>query len=266
MPFYAVLEGKERGVFLTWAECQQQVSGFRNAKFKKFDTKEDAERYVRGGQQMDEVSETLKSARCTSVFKSKVLHQKHVLNQYKKSGRRTQLIDSLQEDNNSTAIYSRFPAAPVVYTDGACLGNGTSNAVGGIGVYWAPSHPRNISENLQDELPTNQKAELTAAIRAVQDAISMDLQAVELRTDSIYTIKAMTEWIQHWKNGGQWKNAQGEPVCNMDKIKQLDGLCSQIKVTWVHVPAHSGIYGNEQADAFARQGALKGCSLCTTSG
>lgn len=37
---------------------------------------------------------------------------------------------------------SAFPLSPVVYTDGCCLGNGTHRAVGGVGVYWAPHHPR----------------------------------------------------------------------------------------------------------------------------
>lgn len=37
---------------------------------------------------------------------------------------------------------STFPSSPVVYTDGCCLGNGTHQAVGGVGVYWGPQHPR----------------------------------------------------------------------------------------------------------------------------
>ena len=46
MPFYAVAKGRQLGVFLEWNECLKQVSGYPNAKFKKFSTKGEAEKYI----------------------------------------------------------------------------------------------------------------------------------------------------------------------------------------------------------------------------
>jgi ribonuclease HI len=46
MPFYAVANGRTTGVFTEWKECQRSVIGFPNARFKKFDTKEEAEQFV----------------------------------------------------------------------------------------------------------------------------------------------------------------------------------------------------------------------------
>jgi ribonuclease HI len=40
--FYVVWQGFKSGVFDTWAECQAQISGFSNAKFKAFSTREAA--------------------------------------------------------------------------------------------------------------------------------------------------------------------------------------------------------------------------------
>jgi len=40
--FYVVWKGFKSGVFDTWAECQAQISGFSNAKFKAFSTREAA--------------------------------------------------------------------------------------------------------------------------------------------------------------------------------------------------------------------------------
>ena len=37
---------------------------------------------------------------------------------------------------------NNFPTAPVVYSDGCCLNNGNHLAVGGVGVYWGPNHPK----------------------------------------------------------------------------------------------------------------------------
>ncbi|CAB3411025.1 unnamed protein product [Caenorhabditis bovis] len=46
--FYAVARGHETGVFSTWDECKKQTTGFKGAKFKKFDNKEDAEMFAQG--------------------------------------------------------------------------------------------------------------------------------------------------------------------------------------------------------------------------
>lgn len=46
--YYAVRAGRSTGVFLTWAECQKQVTGFPGAVFKSFTTIEEAEAFVKG--------------------------------------------------------------------------------------------------------------------------------------------------------------------------------------------------------------------------
>ncbi len=48
----------------------------------------------------------------------------------------------------------------IVYTDGACTGNGKANPIAGVGAYFGPNDPRNISELLPGEKQTNQRAEL----------------------------------------------------------------------------------------------------------
>lgn len=49
--YYAVRKGRKTGVFLTWAECQKQVTGFSGAEFKSFPTMEEAKAFagVNGG-------------------------------------------------------------------------------------------------------------------------------------------------------------------------------------------------------------------------
>lgn len=47
MPFYAVKIGKNPGIYNTWTECQKNTSGFSGAKFHKFNTKEEAEDYLK---------------------------------------------------------------------------------------------------------------------------------------------------------------------------------------------------------------------------
>lgn len=44
--FYAVKVGKVPGIYNTWPECQEQVSGFSGAEYKSFNTKEAAQQYI----------------------------------------------------------------------------------------------------------------------------------------------------------------------------------------------------------------------------
>lgn len=46
--FYAVQRGNKPGVYGTWAECQEQIAGFKGAKYKKFDTEEEADAFAKG--------------------------------------------------------------------------------------------------------------------------------------------------------------------------------------------------------------------------
>lgn len=50
MPFYAVANGKNIGIFLTWDECNSSVKGYKNAVYKKFDKREQAEEFIRENQ------------------------------------------------------------------------------------------------------------------------------------------------------------------------------------------------------------------------
>ena len=44
--FYAVKKGKKTGVFLTWDECKEQVTGFKGAVYKSFKTLSEAEAFL----------------------------------------------------------------------------------------------------------------------------------------------------------------------------------------------------------------------------
>ncbi|MCR5176312.1 MAG: ribonuclease H family protein [Anaerovibrio sp.] len=44
--FYAVKQGRQPGIYTTWAECQKQTTGYKGAKFKGFVTRQEAEAYM----------------------------------------------------------------------------------------------------------------------------------------------------------------------------------------------------------------------------
>lgn len=57
--YYAVAVGRHPGVYSTWAECEREVKGYPNAKYKKFSSENDAYSYVNSnGQESENIIET----------------------------------------------------------------------------------------------------------------------------------------------------------------------------------------------------------------
>lgn len=46
MKYYAIKEGLKRGIFNSWDECKEYVSGYKGAVYKSFSTLEDAKNYL----------------------------------------------------------------------------------------------------------------------------------------------------------------------------------------------------------------------------
>ena len=46
--YYVVWEGNNPGIYDTWAECQLQIKGYPNAKYKSFTTQDEAVDAYRG--------------------------------------------------------------------------------------------------------------------------------------------------------------------------------------------------------------------------
>ncbi|KZP05885.1 ribonuclease H-like protein, partial [Athelia psychrophila] len=110
--------------------------------------------------------------------------------------------------------------------DGGCTNNGTPSARAGLGVYFGPNSPLNLSERLEDGEQTSQRAELRAAVRALQQvqiALRDDIKTrkIVLLSDSKYLVDGITIFIHAWKENG-WKGADGKPVINQKDFKELD--------------------------------------------
>ena len=46
--YYAVKNGRNPGIYDTWAECENEVKGFKEAKYKKFKGYEEAMDFIEG--------------------------------------------------------------------------------------------------------------------------------------------------------------------------------------------------------------------------
>jgi ribonuclease HI len=108
---------------------------------------------------------------------------------------------------------------------------------------------------------TNNRMEMMAILKALQFCLShnniQNLQKILILTDSIYLIRAMTQWIFGWKRRG-WKTADNSEVSNQDLLQALDqviykikSLNSKIELDWNFVKGHAGVPGNERCDQIA---------------
>lgn len=96
--------------------------------------------------------------------------------------------------------------------------------------------------------------ELTALQRLL-DALAPGT-AVEVRMDSQYAMKAVTQWLPAWKRNG-WKTAAGKPVANRELVESIDALLADREVEFRYVPAHreDGDHLNAIADQAASDAA-----------
>lgn len=44
--YYAVREGKKKGIYTSWEECEMHVKGYYGAQYRKFDSLEEAEEFI----------------------------------------------------------------------------------------------------------------------------------------------------------------------------------------------------------------------------
>ncbi len=101
-----------------------------------------------------------------------------------------------------------------------------------------------------EALTTNNRMEMTAALRALQ-ALSRPAR-VTIETDSRYLLDGITKWLPAWKARG-WRTADGKPVKNADLWAALVEAAAPHQIDWQWVRGHNGHEANERADLLANE-------------
>ena len=210
------------------------------------------------------------------------------------------VVSKTEDEKARTKLRSKErdpPGMLRIYTDGSSLRNGTAGARAGVGVFFGPEDPkyvdlvspqvypidwtargqvmgygegtleltksrkhRNVSEALKGSRQTNQRAELTAIVRALE--IAPRHRDVTIYTDSRYAIDCVTNWYKNWVRN-DWQNAKGKPVENKDLIQDVREKMEERELLgkgtfFVWVKGHSSDEGNIAADKLANAGASLG--------
>lgn len=174
--------------------------------------------------------------------------------------------ESLSADKSARKIITHLPEE-IYYIDGACKANGKEECQ----ATWAVC--AEYDEQLElvgyvTNSPSNQSAELTAAIKACELAKERGQKAITIITDSKYLHSAATNWIDKWQSN-DWLDNKRKPVINTDLFKQLLFVKNGLEIEWLHVKGHADCLGNIRADSLARslldEKCARICALSTTS-
>ena len=230
MVFYAVSNGRNIGIFLNWNDCNNSVKGYKNALFKKFKTKEEADDFIQSNNKTANNSRDINNEKqnpITSFFHTNKCKQKVDIND--------------------------FNPDYYVYTDGACSNNGKDNAFAGIGIFFGINDNRNISKNIEGK-QTNNTAELTAIIETY-NIIENDIingKKIAIVSDSEYAIRCVSSYGEKC-----FKKDWNVDIPNKELIKKAYELYKNKRnIKFVHIKAHTNntdnhSIGNDNADKLA---------------
>ncbi|KAG8347472.1 putative Caulimovirus viroplasmin RNase H [Trypanosoma vivax] len=291
--YYAVAVGRKVGVFRTWEECQQQVSGFSGARHKSFSTLEDAERFVESAQSSTSACEVVQQGLAAPLGNEVSARQAPICHRAVRprysDGTLDDMLEGIDEENQEKLSREWFEArlheAVVVYIDGACSNNGSQTEsnppLAGYGGFYGDDDPRNFKFPVPANEPqTNQRAELSALVHVLRTAVATSpCSNLCVYSDSIYIVKGAITYLRRWEHN-DFKTAANTTVANVDLWKEFSALRAQhlslyasrlikdfrfrpvlattvarkIAMQLRHIKAHSGVYGNEMADRLAVEG------------
>ena len=140
-----------------------------------------------------------------------------------------------------------------IYTDGACAGN--PGPGGWAAIILFNNEKKEIFGG--EKLTTNNRMELTAAIKALEYCNSEKEKQPSLKnliifTDSIYVKEGITVWINNWEKNN-WKTSDKKNVKNIDLWKKLKELANSNQVEWHWIKGHSENPMNDLADELAKK-------------
>ncbi len=222
--FYAVKVGSAPGIYLSWAEAEPLVKGFPGAKYKSFPTREEAEAFLNTG-----TSATITTGTKTTSTTPTSATQT--------------TFDFIEPSDSQTNTHTGEYTLPYAFVDGSF--NPVTKVYGCGGFLYDLDGQRHLIQDSNDneEMATmrNVAGEILGATHAIEKALDLGLSTLTIYYDY--------EGIKHWAEGTWKRNKEG----TIRYHEFVTSVKDKIKLHFVHVKAHTGIPGNEEADTLAKE-------------
>ena len=240
--YYAVHKGNHIGIFTEWEHCKKSIHGYKNAIFKKFKTKKQADFFVKYGMILEMVA-------------------KKPDHKIKKTIAKQQQINRFFQSSNDKIINLKSQETQIrIFTDGSLIRK-KNQILCGYGIY-IPSKNIKLAKPLKEN-KTNNRAEMMAildCLKMFHDDLSYDLH---IFTDSKYCMLIFDKTGLKYKSNN-FKSKDGKDVPNKDLIiKALEYKhFYKNRLQFFKVKAHTTrtdriSEGNRIADKLAIEGAHK---------
>ncbi len=231
MKYYAVLKGRKPGLYTSWDEAKQQVSGFSGAKYKSFKSYEDAAAYLGKKPGASSLPKVKKSAG---------------------TGQTSQQPLDLAFGDEIT-----------VYSDGGSRshGNRTGEHVKETDkAAWAylitmADPKQEVSDTGGEYGATNNRMEIMGLLKALTYLVAhhFEKRPITVVSDSKYVLNALTKgWLSNWQRRG-WKRADG-PLINKELWQQMAEILKKIPdIRYEWTKGHANNDGNVFVDNLLNQ-------------
>lgn len=227
--YYAVKVGRKPGIYLNWDDCKKQVHGFPGAIYKKWKTREKAEKYLLTGSSFP----IEKEIEADIPVLNKEMQIKSLLKYEGESS----------EEEQAEQLFRKFNTDALAFVDGSFQ---KDTKIYGYGVVFMEregklSKHKDFGADKTYAEMRNVSGEILGARRAVELAIEKNLSSLTIFHD----YQGISSWAK-----GEWK-------CNKEMTKEyhdfMQNAEKKIRLEFFKVPAHRGIYFNEIADALAKE-------------
>ena len=262
--YYAVFKGDQPGVYDSWDECKEAIGDIRNALFRGFDNKDDADQFAmngyiifqkdtdeksnkKGGKKSKKKYYAVKKGREVGIFNSWDECKKQVLgfeNALFKSFDSYEEAESymnketLKESDGSEADSLTVYA----FTDGSFNQETGFFGYGGFLINGDEKYILQGKSNDEDLISMrNVAGELLGAQSAIQEAMNQGLPEITIFYDYL--------GIEMWATGEWKRNKQG----TQDYYDFIQKAKETIDIHFMKVKGHANIEGNEEADRLAKE-------------